>query len=316
MKYDKIREKILVSGGAGFIGSNIIDALIEVGHKVVIIDNLSTGFRKNLNPEAKFYEVDIRDKKVEEIFARERPEVVIHLAAQIDVRASVRNPVFDSEVNIGGTINLLENCVKYKVRKIIYSNTGGALYGRIEEGSLPVNEKCPVELLSQYAVSKYSVEHYLYLYNKNYGLDYTSLRYSNVYGDRQNPEGEAGVIAIFINNMKKNENPIIFGDGKQTRDYVYVKDVVKLNLLALEKGNNEIFNIGSGKQVSVLDIFDSLKELLSFKGNPIFKPERLGEIKYIALDSTKALNELGWKAETDFSDGIKKTLDYYARDNK
>lgn len=305
--------KIIVTGGAGFIGSNIVDALVEEGHDVVIIDDLSTGFKENVNPRAKFYEMDIRDSEIENVFKEESPEVVIHLAAQMDVRVSTRRPIFDSEVNIGGTINLLENCVKYKVRKIIYSNTGGALYGEVDEKAIPINEEYPINPMSQYGISKHTVEHYLYLYYENYGLNYTSLRYPNVYGDRQNPQGEAGVIAIFIDKMMKGEAPIIFGDGKQTRDYVYVKDIVRGNLLALEKGDGEAINLGSAKQISVLDIFDTLKDLMKFDKNPEFKPERIGEVRYIALSFDKALDKLGWKAEADFSEGVKKTLDYYEK---
>jgi len=303
--------KIVVTGGAGFIGSNIVDDLIERGHHVIIIDNLSTGFKENINLNAKFYKIDIRDKEIEKIFERERPEIVIHLAAQMDVRISIIKPIHDSDINILGTINLLENCVKYKVKKIIYSNTGGALYGDVEERDIPIDENYPINPICPYGISKHTVEHYLYLYNKNYGLKYTSLRYPNVYGDRQNLHGESGVIAIFIDKMIKNENPIIFGDGKQTRDYVYVKDIVKANLLALERGDNECFNLGQGKQISVLDVFNTLKKVLNFKGEPVFEPERPGEIRHISLNSKKAFEKLGWSIENDFEKGIKKTVDYY-----
>lgn len=303
--------KIMVTGGAGFIGSNTVDALINRGDEVVVIDNLSTGFEKNINSKAKFYNIDIRNKKIEDIFKEEKPEIVMHLAAQMDVRISIKRPIFDSEINIGGTINLLENCIKYNVKKIIYSNTGGALYGDVDEKQIPIDENYPINPMSQYGISKHTVEHYLYLYNKNYGLDYTSLRYANIYGDRQDPKGEAGVVAIFTEKMMKNENPIIFGDGEQTRDYIYVKDVVNANLLALKTGNNKSFNIGSGIQTSVLDIFSILKNELKFNGDPIFELERPGEVKYIALNSDKALKEMGWKIENNFEEGIKKTVNYY-----
>lgn len=303
--------KILVTGGAGFIGSHVVDELIKKNYEVVIVDDLSTGFEKNINPRAKFYKVDIRDKRLENIFEKERPGKVIHLAAQMDVRVSTRKPIFDSQVNIGGSINVLENCVKCKVKKIIYSNTGGALYGEIEEKDIPIDENYPINPICQYGISKHTVEHYLYLYNKNFGLTYTSLRYPNIYGDRQNPMGEAGVVAIFINKMLSNKSPIIYGDGEQTRDYVYVKDIVKANILSLEKGTNQVYNLGSGKQTSVLDIFNILKKELKFNGKPEFKPLRAGEIRHIALNPTKAIKELGWNQDYEFKEGIKKTVDYY-----
>jgi len=257
--------------------------------------------------------MDIRDSGIGDVFKNESPEVLIHLAAQMDVRVSIKKPIFDSAVNIGGTVNLLENCVKYKVRKVIYSNTGGALYGEVDERDIPVKEEHPINPLSPYGIDKHTVEHYLYLYYKNYGLNYTSLRYSNVYGNRQNPLGEAGVIAIFIDKMMNDESPIIFGDGKQTRDYVYVKDIVRGNLLALTKGDNEAVNLGSGVRISVLDIFNELKDLMKFDKDPKFKSERMGEVKHIALNSDKAFDKLGWKTEFDFSEGIKRTLDYYKK---
>jgi UDP-glucose 4-epimerase len=308
--------KIIVTGGAGFIGSNIVDELIKENHEVVIIDNLSTGFENNINPRAKFYKMDIRDDKIEDIFKKESPEIVMHLAAQMDVRVSTKNPIFDAEINIGGTINLLENCVKYKVKKIIYSNTGGALYGEIDKELLPIDEKYPIKPLSQYGISKHTVEHYLYLYHINHNLNYTSLRYPNVYGDRQNPMGEAGVLSIFINKMLANEPPIIFGDGKQTRDYVYVKDVVIANLLALREGNNKFFNLGSGQEVSVLDIFYILKKILNFNKSPIFKPKRIGEVRHISLNSDKALEELKWEPKTSLEEGIRKTIEWQKKNTE
>ena len=303
--------KILVTGGAGFIGSNLVDRLVDLGHSVVIIDNLSTGFSRNINPKAKFYNEDVRSNKISQIFEKEKPEMVFHLAAQMDVRISTREPIYDSEVNIGGTINLLENCVKYNVKKIIYSNTGGALYGDTKKEDIPVDENYPIMPLSQYGISKHPVEHYLYLYYHNYGLKYTSIRYPNVYGPRQNPKGEAGVIAIFTDNIINNQSPIIFGDGKQTRDYVYVKDIVNANILSLTKGENNCFNLGSEKETSVIEIFEMLKTFLDFKGNPKFKPERIGEVKNIALSNQKAKELLGWEAKYNLLEGIKKTIDYY-----
>ncbi|NOX98120.1 MAG: NAD-dependent epimerase/dehydratase family protein, partial [Nitrospirae bacterium] len=269
--------KILVTGGAGFIGSNLVDRLIKEGHEVVIVDDLSTGLERNLNPEAKFYKMDIREEKLAEVFATEKPDFVSHHAAQMDVRRSVREPMFDAAVNILGSLNIIENCRKHKVKKIIYISTGGAVYG--EPDYLPVDEKHPIEPECQYGISKHTVEHYLHLYKLTYGLNYTVLRYPNVYGPRQNPHGEAGVNAIFIGKMLKNEVPTIFGDGKQLRDYVYVDDVVKANLLSLERGEGQIYNIGSGIGTSVNKIYQTLQGILGFQEAPKYASSRTGEIE-------------------------------------
>lgn len=304
--------KIIVTGGAGFIGSQVADQFIEDGHEVIIIDDLSTGFRENLNPKAKFYEVDIRDyKKVAEIIAKEKPEVIDHHAAQMDVRRSTREPIFDAECNILASVNLIDAAVKNKVRKIIYANTGGALYGEAPAEDLPLAEEYPINPICQYGASKHAVEHYLYLYGHNYGIKYTTLRYPNVYGPRQNPHGEAGVIAIFTAKMLKGERPTIFGDGSQTRDYTFVQDIVSANVLALTKGDNQPFNIGTNAEISVQQIFDTLKEILDFKGEPIYSEPRLGEIQRFSIDAEKATKILGWEAKYGFEEGIRKTVAYY-----
>ncbi|MGB2885793.1 MAG: NAD-dependent epimerase/dehydratase family protein, partial [Dehalococcoidia bacterium] len=230
--------KILFTGGAGFIGSNVVDALIDLGHEVVVVDNLSTGFRQNINPNAKFYQLSIRDKELSEVFEREKPELVNHHAAQIDVRKSADDPISDAEDNILGSLNLITNCVQFGVKRVIYASTGGAIYG--EAQYLPADENHPVNPISQYGISKHTVEHYLYLYSTLYELDYVILRYANVYGPRQNPFGEAGVVAIFATQMLTGKQPTIFGPGDKTRDYIHVSDVTEANILALDRGKNTI----------------------------------------------------------------------------
>ncbi|MDZ4224589.1 MAG: NAD-dependent epimerase/dehydratase family protein [bacterium] len=300
--------QILVTGGAGFIGSNIVDAYLDAGHEVVIVDNLSTGHRANLPKKAKFYEADICDlKTLEKIFKEESFDIVSHHAAQIDVRASVEKPQEDAQINIIGGINLLEMCRKYKIKKIIYAGTGGALYGEMENGK-PSDEKSPVLSLSHYGTSKYALELYIQLYARLYGLDFTIFRYANVYGPRQNPKGEAGVVAIFINAMLEGKTPFIYGDGNQLRDYVYVKDVAQANLLALTGGKNETINIGSGKTTSVNQLFDLLKKDIGFIGMPEHKPQRPGEIYKSSLNVDYAKKVLDWSPQSTMEQALKETI--------
>ncbi|BAP61379.1 NAD-dependent epimerase/dehydratase [Methanococcus maripaludis KA1] len=289
--------KILVTGGAGFIGSHIVDILIENGHDVSILDNLSTGNEKNLNVLAKFIKGDILDKNLDLTGF----ECVIHEAAQINVRTSVENPTLDGNINILGTINILEKIKEYNVKKIIFSSSGGAVYGEPEY--LPVDEKHSLKPLSPYGLSKFCAEEYIKLYNRLYGIEYCILRYSNVYGKRQDPLGEAGVISIFIDKMKKGETPIIYGDGNQTRDFVNVKDVAKANLMALD-WKNEIVNIGSGKKTSVNELFKIISSEIGFDKNPIYEKEREGEVYRIYIDYDKA-KSLGWIPEVELGNGIK-----------
>jgi UDP-glucose 4-epimerase len=223
--------KILVTGGAGFIGSHVVDAYLELGHEVVVVDNLSSGSIENLNPKAKFYKMDIRDSDIEDLFKNEKPDIVNHHAAQMDVRKSVEDPIYDADVNIIGSLNLLQNCIRYGVKKFIFASTGGAIYG--EQDYFPADEEHPTRPLSPYGVAKLTVEKYLYFYKEVHGLNYVVLRYANIYGPRQNPHGEAGVVAIFTSKMLKGEQPVINGDGFQTRDYTFVGDVVRANVLAL-----------------------------------------------------------------------------------
>jgi len=299
----------LVTGGAGFIGSHVVDRLIVVGHHVAVVDDLSTGSRKNINPKAAFYETDIRSKDLDTIFEKEKPDFVNHHAAQMDVRRSVREPMFDADVNVLGSLNLIENCLKHGVKKIIYISTGGAVYGEPEY--LPVDEGHPVRPLCQYGISKHTVEHYLYFYGQTYGMRYTVLRYPNVYGPRQNPHGEAGVNAIFIGKMLKGEVPSIFGDGGQLRDYVYVGDIVESNLAAVDRGDGDICNIGSGIGTSVNQIYEKLQRIIGFSEPPIYAEPRTGEIEKVYLESSMALRELGWSAQVDFDEGLRRTVEWF-----
>ncbi|GAI15067.1 unnamed protein product, partial [marine sediment metagenome] len=285
--------KILVTGGAGFIGSHIVDALIEQGHQVVVVDNLATGFLGNVNPNARFYKMSICDAELTNIFERERPEIVSHQAAQIVIARSVDEPIFDAQENILGSLNVILNCVRFGVRKIIYASSSGVVYG--EPQHLPVDEKHPINPLSQYGISKHTVEHYLYLYSLQCGLNYVVLRYPNVYGPRQDPNGEAGVVAIFAGQMLRGEQPTIFGSGDKTRDYTHVFDVVTANLLAMEGGNNAIYNIGTDVETSDREMFDTLAKVLGYSRNPLYAPVRSGEIYRICLNATKAQKKLGWQ---------------------
>ena len=304
--------KVLVSGGAGFIGSHVVDRLIKEGHRVAVVDNLSTGFRRNVSPQATFYEVDICDKKeIGRVFDLESPDYLNHHAAQIDVRKSVEDPVFDAHSNILGSLNLITNALRKKVKKFVYASTGGAIYGEPEE--LPANEQCPVKPLSQYGISKHTTEHYLCLYNLLYGLKYTILRYANVYGPRQNPKGEAGVVAIFASQMLNKRESVIFGDGSKTRDYVFIEDVVEANILALDKGDNQIYNVGTGKETSDQEMFDTLREVTGSKLDPIYGEERPGEVHHISLDASEAKKDLGWEPGYSLREGLKKSADYYKK---
>jgi UDP-glucose 4-epimerase len=302
--------KILVTGGAGFIGSNVADAFITAGHQVAIVDNLTTGKKENLNSKAEFFPVDIRDACLSEVINEFVPDVIAHLAAQIDVRKSVSDPVFNAEVNELGTLNLLGAAVQNKVGKIIFSSTGGAIYGEVTEKA-GADENHPQEPISPYAITKRSVEMYLYAYWKLYGLKSTILRYGNVYGPRQDPLGEAGVIAIFCGKMRKGEAPTIYGDGKQLRDYVYVEDVAQANLLALDKAAGEIINIGVGQGTSVNELFSILSGILKFKPKAIYAPPRAGELFRSVLNCGKAKQVLGWQAKIGIEAGLKRTIDWY-----
>jgi len=299
--------RILVTGGAGFIGSHVTDRFVERGHEVAVLDDLSTGFREFVNPRARFFHVDLTDAAaVDACLAEFRPEVVDHHAAQIDVRQSVAQPRRDATINILGTLGLLESVQRHGVRKVIYASTGGALYG--EARFLPATEDHPVNPEAPYGASKHTVEHYLYIWKLLHGLDYTVLRYPNVYGPRQNPHGEAGVNAIFIGLMLDDQRPRIFGTGEQLRDYLYVGDVVEANEIALSRGSGEMVNLGTGVGTSVNDIFRELQRILAFPGEPIYEAPRPGEIQRIYLDAARAREVLGWTPRVSFREGLERTV--------
>ena len=298
--------RILVTGGAGFIGSHVADALIGAGHDVAVVDDLSTGSIDNVPTAATFYRMDIRDERLDGVFQEFKPEVVSHHAAQMSVRVSMQRPRFDASVNVEGSVNLLECARDHGVRKIIYASTGGAIYG--EPNYLPCDEQHLVAPLCNYGVSKYTVELYLQLYARLYGLDYTILRYPNVYGPRQDPEGEAGVVAIFIGRMLSGLPVTIFGDGLQSRDFVYVGDVAQATLHALEQGSQTAVNLGSGAGTSVRQIFEHLADITGFAQQPVFEPARLGEVYQIYLTGDRAYEEIGWTPRTDLVHGLRHTV--------
>ncbi len=299
--------KILVTGGAGFIGSHVVDAYLGAGHEVVVVDDLSTGRASNLSPQATFYHLDIRSADLERVFQRERPQVVNHHAAQMDVRRSVREPVFDADVNIGGSLNLLECARRFDVERFIYISTGGAVYGEPEY--LPCDEEHPINPVCQYGASKHTVEHYLYMYRENYGLDYVVLRYPNVYGPRQDPRGEAGVVAIFAGQMLDGERVVINGDGEQERDFVYVADCAEANMLALSNpAASGIYNLGSGQGTSVNQIFEELEAITNYARPAEYGPAKLGETRRIFLSAERAWRDLGWTPTTNLRSGLRNTV--------
>lgn len=301
--------KILVTGGAGFIASQIADAYIKEGHNVFILDNLSTGFEKNINPKAHFIKSDISSPLIIELFEKEKFDVVNHHAAQIDVRKSVSDPVYDANTNILGTINLLQACIKTGVKKFMFASTGGAVYG--EQEYFPADENHPTNPVSPYGITKLAIEKYLYFYKIEYGLSYTILRYANVYGPRQNPFGEAGVVAIFTNKLLKGENPIINGDGKQTRDYVFVEDVVKANVITLTDDDSDIFNIGTGVETSVNELFTMLNSIAGEIAKEKHGPAPKGEQARSVITSDKLFNKFNWKPSTKIDEGLNKTFEYF-----
>lgn len=298
--------KILVTGGAGFIGSHVVDGYVAAGHEVVVVDNLGSGRSVNLNPAAKFYQVDITSPDLAAVFAAERPQLVNHHAAQIDVRQSVADPLFDANVNILGSIRLFELCRQYQVARVIYISTGGAVYG--EPQYLPCDESHPINPICQYGISKHTVEHYLYLYSQLYGLHHLILRYPNVYGPRQDPHGEAGVVAIFTGRMLAHQPVTIFGDGRQERDFLYVGDCVQANLLALSSDRQGIFNLGTGRGTNLLQLFDIMSEITHYPHQPLFAPAKLGETRRIYLTAAKAQQELGWQPSLSLFEGLEQTI--------
>lgn len=301
---------VLVTGGAGFIGSHVVEGLIKEGFSPIVVDNLSTGKIENLNPKALFYQQDIEDEEMmERIFMLHKPVYVFHLAAQSSVSISVRNPVEDARTNILGTLVLLQKSVKYGVKKFIFSSTGGAIYG--DNVNIPTSEEELPNPISPYGIAKLSVERYLDFFSKEYNLDYVSLRYSNVYGPRQDPYGEAGVVAIFTNKMLRGEKVTIFGDGEYIRDYIYVDDVVRANILAIEKGKNMVLNIGTGRGTTVNELFKMLKDIIGYTDEPVYAPPRKGDVRKSVLDCSKAKQILGWEPKVSLEEGLRRTVEYF-----
>lgn len=300
--------KVLVTGGAGFIGSHVVDCLIESGHETVVVDNLATGKALHVHPKAKLYVTDILSEDLREIFAAEKPRVVIHQAAQVSVKGSVDEPLRDAEINILGTLNLLECCRATHVEKLIYASSA-AVYG--DPVYVGVDEQHPIQPLSLYGVSKYTPELYIKVYHHLYGLNYTILRYANVYGPRQDAAGEGGVVSIFIDKLLKGEHPIIYGDGEQTRDFVYVADVAAANVMALTRGDGGVFNVSTNTQTSVNELLALLSDLLHVRVEPRYEPPRPGDIRNSFLDNTLAVEALDWQPKYSLRAGLDETIVYY-----
>ena len=310
--------KILVTGGAGFIGSNVVDGYLRAGHQVAVIDDLSSGKLDNVNPDAEFYQIDVRSEGVTAIVEKVRPDIINHHAAQISVPASVADPLTDADINLKGLLRLLENAVKYDVKKVIFISSGGAIYGEASE--YPTSENYPPKPLSPYAVSKFASEYYLIYYRHQHGLEYTVLRYANIYGPRQIPHGEAGVVAIFMENLLKNLPSVLYhfpeDEKGMTRDYCYVGDVVEANLKALEKGAGDAFNIGTGRGTKTLElyqhIYEAVREMRPDTPERLAKPSkqeaRPGDLSQSCLVVEKAQKDLEWSAKTDLPVGIRSTF--------
>jgi len=302
--------RILVTGGAGFIGSHIVDTYLAAGHSVAIVDNLSTGRREHVNPRARLYTVDLgAPDALAEVFAREQPQVVSHQAAQKSVRISVEDPAADATINIVGSLHLLEQCRRHGVEHIIFASTGGAIYGDVNV--IPTPEDHPAWPVSPYGIAKLTAEHYLYFYHHQYGIPYTALRYANVYGPRQDPHGEAGVVAIFVERLLAGDSVTIFGDGEQTRDYVYVGDVAAANLRALETRAPGPFNIGTGVETSVNTLYHALEQAIGIDRPASYAPARPGEQQRSAVDARHAAQTLGWEPQLSLADGLRRTVEAF-----
>jgi UDP-glucose 4-epimerase len=306
--------KVLITGGAGFIGSHVADAYLEAGHDVVVLDNLSTGNAKNIPKKAKFYLLDIGSPEIDKVFELEKPEIVNHLAAQISVTVSTRDPIQDARVNALGMLNLLGTAVRHSIKKFIFSSTGGAIYGDTEH--MPTPETHPPEPISPYGIHKFLGEHYLRFFANQHGLAYTVLRYANVYGPRQNPLGEAGVVAIFINTLLKGQNPTIFAYPEEPegmlRDYVYVEDVAGANLLAANHGTGEIINIGTGTTTTTGALYRTTSSFFDNPPEPKRGEARPGDLHRSCLEIRKANDILGWRPSIDLEEGLSRTVKYFS----
>jgi UDP-glucose 4-epimerase len=305
---------ICVTGGAGFIGSHVVDAYINQGHTVSVIDNLSSGKIVNINPKATFYQTDITSTEIDDIFAGEKFDILNHHAAQMDVRVSVRDPKFDAITNIIGGINLYESARKNGVKKIIFASSGGTVYG--EQHYFPADENHTLHPVSPYGVSKLSNEHYLYYYKQEYGIDYVALRYGNVYGPRQNPHGEAGVVAIFTKKLLEQIQPVINGDGLNTRDYIYISDVVSANIAALSDELTGEFNVGTGIETTVNEIFDRLNELTGSRFKQFHGEHKPGEQRRSVISPAKLHLAAGWRSRISFAEGLAETVEYFRAANR
>ncbi len=305
--------KIIVTGGAGFIGSHVVDAYVEAGHQVIVVDNLHSGKRSNVHPAARLVEMDINDPALADLFCTERPDVVNHHAANPSVSLSVRKPIFDATQNILGTLNVLEAARRSGVGKFIYISSGGAMYGNPR--SLPTDEEHPARPVSPYALSKHTGERYVRLYGREHGLPWTSLRYANVYGPRQDPFGEAGVVSVFCRNLLEGTPPEIHWDGEQTRDFVYVGDCARANLLALTGGEGRAYNVGTGIGTSINTLFAVLLEVTGKQVEPRRGPRRPGDTRHSYLDCRRIERELGWRAEVSLREGLRRTWQYFLENN-
>ncbi len=301
--------KILVTGGAGFIGSHLVDRLIQEGNEVIVVDNLSTGKRKNINKKAQFYKMDIQSKRIERVFRNERPLIVVHLAAQMSVRHSTDDPGFDAQVNILGTINVLEHAVKQGVRKVTFASSGGVVYG--EQEIFPASESHRTEPLSPYGISKLAGEKYLAYYANATGLRYVALRFANVYGPRQDSEGEAGVVAIFSKQMLDGGQPIVNGTGKQTRDFIYVDDAVEAILVTLGEDVQGIFNVGTGQETTINECYGIIKSLTKCQCKELYGAAKKGEQFRSVLDVTKLREVFGWDPQVTLREGLTRTVDFF-----
>ncbi|MCP9461372.1 MAG: NAD-dependent epimerase/dehydratase family protein [Nitrospira sp.] len=301
--------KVLVTGGAGFIGSHVVDRLVEEGHEVVVVDDLSTGKRKHVNRAAVLYKLDVQSGRLEKVFRNERPSIVIHLAAQVSARQSIENPILDAQVNVLGTMNVLHQAARHGARKVIFASSGVAIYG--EQEVHPAPESHPTKPLSAYGISKLCGEHYLSYFQRVSGLQVVSLRYASVYGPRQDPEGEAGVVAVFIRKMLNNEQPIINGNGRQTRDFVFVDDVVQANLAVMSQEAQGVYNVGTGVETSVNELFRMLAGLTGSPCKEVHGPAKVGEQIRSVIDSSRLKQEVGWEPETSLAEGLEKTVAYF-----